>query len=66
MDVPQHSLKVLMYMTRRIDWAYQRVYRSCSAKVGNRSDLEEMEEEKHEEEEEEKEEEEEHWIESQW
>jgi len=56
MDIPQRPCNILMYSTRRIDWAYQRVNQSWSAKLRNRSDLEEQEEE----------EQEEQWIESQW
>jgi len=51
MDIHQRPCKVSMYSMRRIDWAYQRVNQSWSAKVRNGSDLEEQEA---------------HWIESQW
>ena len=56
MDVPQRPCKVLLYSTRLIDWAYQRVNQCWSAKVRNGSDLEKQEEE----------EQGEQWIESQW
>jgi len=55
-----------MHSTRRIDWAYQRVNQSWSAKVHNRSDLEQKEGKEEEEKEEEEEEQEEQRIESQW
>jgi len=46
--VSQHRCTIFMYSTRQIDWAYQRVNRSWSAKVRNRSDLEAKEEEEEE------------------
>jgi len=61
MDVHQRPCKVSIYSTRPIHWAFQRVNQSWSAKVQNRSDLEEQEEEEHD-----KEKQEEQSIESQW
>jgi len=48
-----------MYSTRRIDWAYQEVNQSWSAKVLNGSDLEKQGEEEEAEQEQDEEEEEE-------